>query len=103
LDGVLKGENMAIQYSNGDFEIGDFEEMKDKFLDLAENTSLVRALHVGTKEELIAIKEEKSLKDRIEELELKLKNQEIIKSDVLYIPTRKDIDNLTKDQSNISI
>lgn len=89
---------MAIQYTDGSFEIGDFEEMRDKFFGLAERTSLVRSFHTGTREELLKIKNEESLKERIEKLELKVKNQEIIRSDILYIPTKKDMDELIKDK-----
>ena len=83
---------MAIEHANGDFEIGNFEEMRDKFFEMTDHGVPVRAFHVGSFDELQKKAEEKPLSERIAQLESKMKEVEITRSEVLHLPTRDDID-----------
>jgi len=83
---------MAIEHSNGDFEIGEFKEMRDKFFEMVGNDLPVNAFHVGSFEELHRRAEEKPIKQRLDELEAKVKETEIVRSEVLHLPTKGDID-----------
>lgn len=85
---------MAIEHSNGDFEIGNFEKMRDKFFELHDSGVPVRALHVGSFAELQKRAEEKPIKQRLDELEEKVKETEIVRSDTIHLPTRGDMDKL---------
>ena len=83
---------MAIEHMNGDFEIGNFEEMKEKFFDMVDMCVPVRALHVGSFDELQKRSKEKSIKQRLDDLEAKLKETEIVRSSFLHLPTKDDVD-----------
>lgn len=85
---------MAIEHTNGEFEIGNFEEMRDKFFDMTDRGVPVRAFHVGSFDELQKKAEEKPLKERLEALEAKVKEVEIVRSDIIHLPTRGDMDKL---------
>jgi len=88
------GKPMAIEHTNGDFEIGDFFEMREKFFDMTDRGVPVRAFHVGNFDELQKKAEEKTLKERLEALEAKIKEVEIVRSDIIHLPTRGDMDKL---------
>ena len=85
---------MAIEYKDGSFEIGDLEDMKEKFFDAIENGVPVSAFHVGSAQELQKKKEEAPLKERMDTLEAKLDSMETPRSGVLHIPTVDDIKRL---------
>ena len=85
---------MAIEHTNGEFEIGDFFEMRDKFCDMTDRGVPVRAFHVGSFEDLQKRAEEKPIKQRLDELEAKVKETEIVRSDTIHLPTRDDMDKL---------
>lgn len=85
---------MAIEHVNGDFEIGKFKEIRDKFFEMTDSGVPVRAFHVGSFDELQKKAEEKPLKERLEALEAKIKEVEIVRSDTIHLPTRGDMDKL---------
>ena len=87
-----------IEYEDGHFsEIMPQQEAVDSLLDqlmpsTAEqdeeaNTAPIRALHLGTKEELEQRKKKRSLEQRLEELERKVEAQEQPRSSLLHLPT----------------
>ena len=54
----------------------------------------VNAFHVGSLAELQKRAEEKPIKQRLDELEAKVKETEIIRSDIIHLPTKDDMDKL---------
>lgn len=85
---------MAIEHSNGDFEIGDFQEKFEKFTGMVNSGVPVRAFHVGSLDYLQKKAEEKPIKERLDALEAKMKETEIVRSDTIHLPTRDDMDKL---------
>lgn len=83
---------MAIEHSNRSLEIGDFDKMKEKFFQGVELGLPYRAFHVGTLLELKERAKEKTVEQRLGALEEKVEENETVKSDLLHLPTREDID-----------
>jgi hypothetical protein len=68
--------------------------MRDKFFEMTDMGVPVRALHVGSFAELQERAEEKPIKQRLDELEAKVKETEIVRSDTIHLPTKDDMDKL---------
>jgi hypothetical protein len=87
---------MSIEYQDGTFsEDLSAEEAIKRFATEYENRVPVRALHIGTVEELKAVKEKSNMSDRIDALESKIKDLSPVKSDLIDTPTPDEIKRFT--------
>lgn len=96
---------MAIEYKNG--EIGEVKPLKDQLKDLGQMQDLseIKALHIGTEEELKKMKsrslfpikpDQGVIKEEISELKNRMDRLEENKltSAIIKIPTKKEISNI---------
>jgi len=81
---------MSVELKDGTFT--NPEPLEDAIETLRDLKEQAVALHVGTLDELRAKKEEKTLKERIEELEKKVEMQVGVKSSLLTIPNKDEIE-----------
>ena len=83
-----------IEHSYGFSEIGNFEEIKEKFFEAMEQgDSTIKALHIGSFQELIEKKNEINLAKRVNDLEEQIEKikADVLTSDIIDLPTPEDI------------
>ena len=88
---------MATQYIDGTFsETKPFKEAMKTFMEAVEVGS-ARSFHVGTPEQIKEIKNEKSNRDMIEELQEDIAKLKSDKESVIHIPTTQEVKKFTND------
>lgn len=91
---------MAIEYKDGTW--GDIKPLNEAISELQNIERLweVKALHVGTVDELRKRKDETATEIRLKEMEARIKKLEknggSLLSEFLHIPTKEEVDILTK-------
>lgn len=89
---------MSIQYRDNSFsEIKDFDKIHKQFLNELDS-GLVKALHVGSMDEIKAVQEEVNMQDNLKELESKVGDlsAQINKNRIIDIPTFNEVEKFTK-------
>ena len=82
---------MATQFKNDSFsETLPLDEAMEKFSEFAQE-GLAKALHVGSREEIEAVKNEVSLKDKISELSNRVADIQAEKTSLILKPLAKEI------------
>ncbi len=82
---------MSIEYRDGTFsETLSMNEMMKRFQTEIENHSPIKALHLGSYEEVEAEKEKRTIEKRLEDIEKEIEKLKPIKT-FLDIPTKKEI------------
>ncbi len=88
---------MSVQYRDGSFgEIKPFPESMEEFMHAVESNT-AKALHVGTREELIDVQDEQSNSDKIEALRTQVSDlsARVNENRIIAIPTYNEIKEIT--------
>jgi len=85
---------MATQYTDGSFsETAPFVEAMKTFLE-AVDVGMAKAFHVGTPGQIEDIKNEKSNRELIEDLQEEIAKMKVEREGLIYIPTTKEIQSI---------
>ncbi len=88
---------MAIQYKDGTFsETAPYDKIFKRFVQEMKEEVAIRALIVGSHEEVEAEKNKKSIEERLEHIEQSIRDMSPVKT-ILEIPTLEDIKKYTQD------